>query len=248
MLISWPPYSECSPASSGSWTPCPTCATSLRGATRPHRGTWLIWGVLAIVVCLSQRADGASWSLVMAGTQAVLTSFVFVLAIRTGEGGLSATDGLLIAIAGGGMAAWLVVDEPIMATAFVIAADLIAAAMMVPKVYRDPGSETLVTFALAGAGGALAVGAVGAVDVSLLCYPVYYCLVELGDRAAHPPPPRRARRSPTLASGRASRCTGRRQSQSTLALPRDARQAHTSDREQRRSFPGRSTACAPGGW
>ena len=32
----------------------------LSGSTRPHRGTWLIWGVLALVVCLSQRADGAS--------------------------------------------------------------------------------------------------------------------------------------------------------------------------------------------
>jgi hypothetical protein len=113
----------------------------------------------------------------MAGTQAVLTTFVFALAIRRGEGGLSATDGILIAIAAGGMAAWVLVDEPLVATACVIAADLIAAAMMVPKVHRDPGSETLVTFALAGAGGALAGGAVGAVDASLLCYPVYYCLV-----------------------------------------------------------------------
>jgi len=149
----------------------------VRGTTRPHRGTWFIWGMLAIVVCVSQRADGASWSLVMAGTQAVLTSLIFVLAIRRGEGGLSATDGMLIAIAAGGMAAWVVADEPIIATACVIAADLIAAAMMVPKVYRDPGSETLVTFALAGVGGALAAGAVGATDASLLCYPIYYCLV-----------------------------------------------------------------------
>src|SRR3954463_3311978 len=83
----------------------PYMRDTVRGSTRPHRGTWLIWGVLAIVVCLSQRADGASWSLVMAGTQAVLTSFVFALAIRRGEGGLSATDGALIAIAAGGMAA-----------------------------------------------------------------------------------------------------------------------------------------------
>ena len=136
----------------------------LRGATRPHRGTWLIWGVLAIVVCLSQRADGASWSLVMAGAQAVLTSVIFVLAIRMGEGGLSASDGVLIAIAGGGVAGWMLAQEPIVATACIIAADLIAAAMMVPKVYRDPGSETLVTFALASGGGALAAGAVGMVD------------------------------------------------------------------------------------
>ena len=48
---------------SASPTRSPTSATPLRGATRPHRGTWLIWSVLAIVVCLSQRADGASWSL-----------------------------------------------------------------------------------------------------------------------------------------------------------------------------------------
>jgi hypothetical protein len=149
----------------------------LRGSTRPHRGTWLIWGMLAIVVCLSQRADGASWSLVMAGTQAVLTGFIFVLAIRWGEGGVTAADGILIAIAAAGMTGWVLVDEPMVATACVIVADVIAAAMMVPKVHRDPGSETLVTFALAGAGGALAVGAVGVADASLLAYPIYYCLV-----------------------------------------------------------------------
>jgi hypothetical protein len=88
----------------------------VRGTTRPHRGTWLICGLLAIVVCLSQRADDASWSLVMAATQAVLTSFIFLLAIRRGEGGVSVA-------------------------------------------------------------GALAAGAVGAADASLLAYPVSYCLV-----------------------------------------------------------------------
>jgi hypothetical protein len=36
--------------------------------------------------------------------------------------------------------------------------------MMVPKTYRDPGSETLATFAFASLGGALAAGAVGALD------------------------------------------------------------------------------------
>jgi hypothetical protein len=149
----------------------------LRGTTRPHRGTWLIWGVLAIVVCLSQRDDGASWSLIMVGTQAVLTSLIFLLAIRRGEGGVSATELVMIALAGIGVIGWIVADEPIVATACVVAADLIGAAMMVPKTYRDPQSETLVTFALASLGGALAAGAVGVLDISLLLYPIYYCLV-----------------------------------------------------------------------
>jgi hypothetical protein len=155
----------------------PYVRDTLRGATRPHRGTWLIWGVLAVVVCMSQYADGASWSLVMAGVQAVLTSVIFGLSIRWGEGGLSPVEIVMIAIAGAGVVGWVVADEPLVATVCVVAADLIGAAMMVPKTYRDPESETLVTFAFASLGGALAAGAVGAVDVSLLLYPVYYCVI-----------------------------------------------------------------------
>jgi hypothetical protein len=149
----------------------------LRGSTRPHRGTWLIWGTLATVVVFSQYADGASWSLIMAGTQAVLTALIFVLSIRRGVGGLTRRELVMIAIAGAGVAGWLIADEPIVATACVVAADLIGAGLMVPKTYRDPESETLVTFAFASLGGAFAAGAVGAIDVSLLLYPVYYCVV-----------------------------------------------------------------------
>ena len=155
----------------------PYVGDTLRGTTRPHRGTWLIWSVLAIVVCLSQRADGASWSLLMVATQAVLTSLVFLLAIGHGEGGMSTSDAILIVIASGGVIGWIVAEEPIVATSCVVAADLIAAAMMVPKTYRDPGSETLATFAFASLSGTLAAGAVGTLDVSLLLYPVYFGVV-----------------------------------------------------------------------
>ena len=49
--------------------------------------------------------------------------------------------------------------------------------MMLPKTYHHPGSETLATFAFASLGGALAVGAVGVLDASLLLYPAYDCRV-----------------------------------------------------------------------
>jgi hypothetical protein len=158
----------------------PYVRDTLRGRTRPHRGTWTIWGLLAIVVFASQRADGASWSLVMAGAQAVLTALIVVLAIRLGTGGVSRADLVMLAVAGAGVAGWLLVDEPVVATACVVAADLVAAALMVPKTWRDPASETLSTFALASVGGALAAGAVGALEPALLLYPVYYCLVNAG--------------------------------------------------------------------
>jgi hypothetical protein len=158
----------------------PYVRDTVRGSTRPHRGTWLVWGVLAVVASISQRADGASWSLVLTSSQAVLTALVFALAVRHGEGGLSGADLSLLAIAAAGAAGWMIASEPVVAVACVIAADLCAVAMMTPKAYRDPGSETLATYALAGVSGALAAGAVGAIDVSLLLYPAYYCVVNAG--------------------------------------------------------------------
>jgi hypothetical protein len=148
------------------------------GSTRPHRGTWLIWSALAVVVCLSSWADGASWSLIMLLTQAVLTTAVFGIAIVRGQGGTTITELMLIAVAAAGVVGWLLSGEPLIATLCVVAADLIAAAMMVPKTYRDPDSETLATYVYASIGGALAAGAVGVADdaATLLLYPIYYCL------------------------------------------------------------------------
>ena len=89
---------------------------------------------------------------------------------------MSASDAALIAMAGGGVLGWILADEPLVAIAGVIVADLIATVMMTPKTYRDPASETLATFAFASLGGALGAGAVGAPDLSLLAYPIYYCV------------------------------------------------------------------------
>src|SRR3712207_829693 len=124
-----------------------------RGTTRPHRGTWLIWSTLAVVVVLSQRADGAAWSLVMLGTDAALTVLIFALSIRRGVGGVTPGEIAMMGIAGAGVAGWLIADAPVVATAGVIVADLTAAALMLPKTWRDPRSETLATFAWASGAG-----------------------------------------------------------------------------------------------
>jgi hypothetical protein len=157
----------------------PYVRDTLRRATRPHRGTWLIWSVLAVVAYFSQRAEGASWSVVMCGVQAAMNGVVVVLALRYGTGAVSRGERLLLTLAAGGVIGWAVADDPMVATVCVVAADLIAVALMLPKSWCDPGSETLSTFAFASLAGALAAGAAGG-GAALLLYPVYYCVVNGG--------------------------------------------------------------------
>jgi hypothetical protein len=85
-------------------------------------------------------------------------------------------DITLISIAALGVVGWLAFSEPVVATACVVAADMLGVAMMLPKTWRDPASETLSTYALASTAGLLSTFAVGAIEVSLLLYPVYFFL------------------------------------------------------------------------
>lgn len=155
----------------------PYVRDTLRRTTVPHRGSWLIWSVIEVVAVAALAADGAQWSLLPLAVQAAGTCLVLALSVRFGSGGLSRVDLALLGLAAVGVAGWLLADEPVVAVAGAIVADLLAVLMMVPKCWRDPHTETLSTYALAAASGALMVGAVATPTASLLVYPVYFALV-----------------------------------------------------------------------
>jgi hypothetical protein len=148
----------------------------IRRRTRPHRGTWLIWSLLSVLVLSSQIADGAGWSIIMVATDTCSTSVIFLLSVTRGEGGLSRPDLMVTTIAGVGLAAWAVSSTPLVATIFVVFADTLAVGLMLPKTWRDPTSETLALYALASISGVLSALAVGAIDLPLLLFPVYFAL------------------------------------------------------------------------
>jgi hypothetical protein len=152
----------------------PYIRDTLRGVTRPHRGTWLIWGSLAVVALASQRADGAGWSLVMVAVQAVATLVVLGLSFTRGEGGLSGPELAMLVIAAAGLVGWRYSANPLLATSCVVLADAVGVGLMIPKTWRDPGSETPVAYALAGLSGVLGGLAVGSLNYALLLYPAYF--------------------------------------------------------------------------
>ena len=150
----------------------------LRGSTRPHRGTWAIWCILSAIVLASQRADGASWSLVLVVAQFLGTLVIVLLAIPRGVGGATPLDAGLLGVAGLGLVGWYLAGDPTIATACVVFADSVAVVLMLPKTFRDPYSETLSTYLLGLASVVLAAAAVGALDPRLLLYPVYLAAAE----------------------------------------------------------------------
>ena len=141
--------------------------------TRPHRASWFIWSVLGVIAFASQRAGGATWSLVLTGTGTTLVVLIFLLAIPHGVGGLTRFDLVLLAVAGIGLIAWRLSSEPTVATVLVVATDAVGVVLMLPKTWRDPSTETLATYVIGGLGAACGTVSVGALDLALLLYPAY---------------------------------------------------------------------------
>jgi hypothetical protein len=156
--------------------PVPYIRDVLRGTTRPHRGTWLIWSVLSAVAFAAQWAGDGGWSLLMIGTQTVSITAVFLLSIRRGVGGVAPPDLALLCVAGCGVVGWLLLSEPLVATVCVVVSDVCGVLLMLPKAWRDPWSETASSFTLAGFSGLMSAGAVGATAVDLLLYPLYFAV------------------------------------------------------------------------
>jgi hypothetical protein len=150
----------------------------LRGSTKPHRATWLIWTTLSFVVLASQWASGATWSLALTIGQALSCGVIFVLAMRRGVGGMSPLELSLLGIAALGIVGWQLADNPTVATCSVVVADIIGVALMLPKTYRDPGSETLATYAIGVVSTIFAVAAVESAAPSLLIYPLYILVAD----------------------------------------------------------------------
>ena len=163
--------------------PVPYIRDVMSGRTRPHRGTWCIWSVVGLTAFFSQWADGAGWSLLMIGTQAASMTLTFLLSLSRGVGGLGLADLAIIAGAAVGIAGWVLASEPLIATVCIILADLGAVALMLPKTWREPHSETLSTFILSAAAGGLSTVAVGAVEPELLLFPAYFALVNAATAA-----------------------------------------------------------------
>jgi hypothetical protein len=147
-----------------------------RRRTTPHRGSWLVWSVIALVAAVAHGFDGGRWSLVVLWGQALSTLAVLVVAVRCGLGWFTRTNLLMLTVAAFGIIGWTTLADPTAASACAAAADAAGLLAITPKTWLDPYSETLATYALAGATGLLAALAVQAWDPGLLVYPVYFCL------------------------------------------------------------------------
>ena len=152
----------------------PYIIDTARRRTRPQRAAWLIWSVLGSIAFVSQVYEGATSSLWFAGVQIAGTIIVFSLSIWVGRGNyLAKTDYLILLAALAGLILWYFTETAAYALAITISISLRGGLATAIKAYKDPKSETLITWVVSLIASACALLSVGKMDFIILAYPLY---------------------------------------------------------------------------
>ena len=114
----------------------------LKGCAKPHRVTWGIFFVTALVIFLSQLLLGAAESLFVFGWFVIVNLAIFVLSLFPGKGetGVSRENVIALVLVPISLILWLITG-PWQALICILVADTIGIALSVIKTWRNPWSE-----------------------------------------------------------------------------------------------------------
>ena len=130
---------------------------TVTGKSQPNRVTWLLWGILPLIIFSAQRVQGVgglSWFSLTAGITPLLVlsaSFLNKKAYwRTSRLDLGLMAAALI-----GIVVWAFTKEPNLAIGFALVADFLAGAPTLIKAYHHPETESWIAYAISTIGAVI---------------------------------------------------------------------------------------------
>ncbi len=130
---------------------------TITGKSQPNRVTWILWGVFPMITFIAQRAqgvEGVSWVTFVSGFTPLLV-FAASFLNKKAYWKSRTLDYYLMLAAIVGIIMWAITDNPNLAIALALLADLLAAIPTVIKCYQHPETESWVAYGISMIGFAI---------------------------------------------------------------------------------------------
>ncbi|HEU5004476.1 MAG TPA: hypothetical protein VFT49_00085 [Candidatus Saccharimonadales bacterium] len=123
------------------WAAVPYILSILRGRTKPHQMTWLVFSIMNGVVFLSQYLKGARASVLLYIVWFFSSTIIFLLSLKFGLRNTSRLDRTLFSLSLLTIVAWALTKNPSVAIWLTVFIDIFATSMMLLKIRAHPDSE-----------------------------------------------------------------------------------------------------------
>ena len=145
----------------------------IRGVTKPHVFSWVIWGSTTFMVFLAQIEDGAGVGAWPIGVSGIITIFIAILAyMKRSDITTTRVDWVFFISALLSLPLWYLTSDPLWAVVILTIIDALGFVPTFRKVHRFPHSESLLFFALFAARNLIVMMALDNYSVTTVLFPV----------------------------------------------------------------------------
>jgi hypothetical protein len=144
----------------------------IRGKTKPHAFTWIVWTVITVIVGITQIAAGAGRGAVHNIVTGFISLIILYFALKNKQKDIKRVDIYLFIAALASLPLWAVTDNPTYSVLLITIIDIFAFIPTVRKTWHDPASETLISYALAGIKYCIALIAIASYSLGTVIYPI----------------------------------------------------------------------------
>jgi len=150
----------------------PYIRSILRGTTKPHAFSWIIWGAVTFTVFLAQLADGGGAGAWPIGVSGIITVYIAFLAYKKqADNTITRTDRLFLALAMTSLPLWYFSADPLWAVVILTAVDLLGFGPTFRKAHAHPFEEQLTLFAIMAARNLIAIMALQHYSLTTILFP-----------------------------------------------------------------------------
>jgi len=145
----------------------------LKGRTKPHVFSWVIWGVTTFLAGVAQLADGGgmgAWPIAISGMVAMGVALLAWL--KRGDATITRSDWAFLVAAGASIPAWLLTDNPLWASVILTIVDMLGFGPSFRKAWVRPHEEGAGLFVLLTLRNLLAVAALESYSVTTTIFPL----------------------------------------------------------------------------
>ncbi len=121
----------------------PYVLSTVRGKTKPHQLTWIVFAIMGTILAVSQYLEGARASVLISVAFVISDLVIIALSFKYGVRNTSKYDKLLFTLCLVAIAAWIVTQNNALAILLVVLIDILAVSMMLLKIKAQPDSEAV---------------------------------------------------------------------------------------------------------
>lgn len=145
----------------------------IRGKNKPHVISWFIWVLVSFIAfgiqLLNKGGIGSFINLFMG----VICVTIFFFGLKNGTKNITRVDWVAFSLALIAIVLWLVVKQPLLSIILVVFIDMMSFLPTILKAWKNPYTETVITYGLSGVKNGLSIYALSTYSLTNIIYPVY---------------------------------------------------------------------------